>query len=136
MLFGRGAGDLPTASAIVSDLVAAARATRHRYNTFRNEERPPSELCFDSNWMTKYFLHVEAYDRPGVLAAIAGILARHRVSVASLIQKGRGTEAVPLIFVTHETYEQSMMSAVREIEALPDIVKVSALIRVEDETSA
>lgn len=136
MLYGQGAGDLPTASAIVSDLVAAAKNTRHRYNTFRNEERPAPELVFDDNWKTKYFLNVEAYDRPGVLAAIAGILARHRVSVASLIQKGYGAEAVPLLFVTHQTPEQSMMSAVREVEALPDIVKVSALIRVEDETSA
>ncbi|MGI5877647.1 MAG: homoserine dehydrogenase [Christensenellales bacterium] len=136
MLYGRGAGDQPTASAIISDCIVATKAKSHRYNSFRNEARPAPEVTFDGNWRTKYFLNLEVIDRPGVLAAIAGVLARRQVSVASIIQKGYGTATVPLIFVTHQTNEQSMIQAVREIGSLPEIIEVKALIRVEDEDSA
>jgi homoserine dehydrogenase len=132
MLYGRGAGDMPTASAIISDMITAAKAAEHRYSTFENtaEASPQVEIAID--WDTRYFLHLEVLDRPGVLAEIAGVLARHNVSIASCVQKGWDMNVVPIFIITHRTREKAMTQAVDEMKGLPSILEVAGLIRVEE----
>jgi homoserine dehydrogenase len=131
MLYGRGAGDMPTASAVVSDIVFAAEQTRHHYTTFYNEAKVSSELSFENNWECEYFLRMTALDQPGVLAKVAGIFANYGVSIASVMQRGRYEESVPLIFITHKAKELSMKRAVDDIRYLPEVVSVDSIIRVE-----
>lgn len=131
MLYGRGAGSLPTASAVISDVIYASEHTRHRYTTFYNEEKASPEVAFDSDWESEFFLHFSAQDSPGVLAKIAGVLAKHDVSIASVIQKGEGEDSVPLIFITHRAKELSVKLALEEIRKLPQVRKVINMIRVE-----
>lgn len=85
---GRGAGDLPTASAIVSDLVRAASAQKHLYPTFDNELHPAVSLQNNTDWRCAFYTRMLAKDEPGVLSRIAQTFADHGVSIAAMQQKG------------------------------------------------
>src|SRR6266849_2476421 len=79
-----------------------------------------------------YYLRVMAQDRPGVLSKVAGILGDNDISIANVIQKGRGTrEAVPVILLTHEARERDMRRALAAIDRLPDIPAATTMLRVE-----
>jgi homoserine dehydrogenase len=132
MLYGRGAGDLPTASAVLSDMITAAKTKDHRYSTFENTGDVSPEVNLAEDWDTRYFLHLEVMDKPGVLADVAGVLARHGVSISSVVQKGWDMDVVPIFIITHRTRELAMGEAVKEIKALPTILSVAGLIRVEE----
>ena len=88
MFMGRGAGDLPTASAIVSDLVRAASASKHFYPTFSNELYPAARLENNTDWQSAFYVRTLAEDQPGVLSKIAQTFANHGVSIAAMQQKG------------------------------------------------
>ncbi len=131
MFMGRGAGDLPTASAIVSDLVRAASAQKHLYPTFENELNPTVALQNNTDWRCAFYSRMLAQDRPGVLSRIAQTFADHGVSIAAMQQKGaRAGGHVTLVFITHEASEQAMQQAILEIT--PDVATVESLLRVED----
>lgn len=132
MLYGRGAGDMPTASAIISDLITAAKACDHRYSTFDNTAPASPQVEVATDWDTRYFMHLEVMDQPGVLADIAGVLARHNVSICSCVQKGWDMNVVPIFIITHRTREKAMTEAMDEMKKLPSIVEVAGLIPVED----
>jgi len=131
MLYGRGAGDMPTGSAIVSDIITACHRTgRHKYMPFNNQESEIKQVQFNKDWKTGFFVRLTVKDKPGVLAHIAGIFGKYSVSIESVIQKGRGDRGVPLIFVTHKAGELSMKKAIKEVELINDVVRVENLIRV------
>ncbi len=130
MLQGRGAGDMPTASAVVSDILRAATAEIHLHPTFANTANADPSLIFDDNWESQYFIRLAAEDRPGVLAKIAGWLAAEDVSIATMLQKGKADDGrVPLIIVTHAAKEKSLCRAVKAFD--PQVCTVESVIRVE-----
>lgn len=131
MLYGRGAGDLPTASSVISDMVNAVKTAGHTYSAFANVEGAEKEVVFEHNWKTRYFLSLHLADQPGVVAMVSGILARYEVSIASMIQQGVDEDSVPVVLITHETHEQAMQAAVKEIESLPTCIHPVELVRVE-----
>ncbi|MGE5552613.1 MAG: homoserine dehydrogenase [Betaproteobacteria bacterium] len=132
MFYGRGAGDLPTASAVLGDVVSVAR---HLGSS--GPERICS--CFYDHLVvpagelrTRYYLRMEVIDRPGVLARIAGAFGTHDVSLESVIQKGHGSDPVTLVFVTHTVREADLQAALTEIEGLSVVHSVKNVIRVEE----
>ena len=130
MLQGRGAGDMPTASAVVSDILRAATAETHAHPTFANTAEADPSLIFDDNWESQYFLRLSVEDRPGVLAKIAGWLAQEDVSIATMLQKGKADDGrVPLIIVTHAAPEKSLRKALTAFDK--DVCTVESVIRVE-----
>jgi len=132
MLYGRGAGEMPTASAVVADLIDAARDLRNRVNgrvKSTTKSRPVSSI---SGIVTKYYVRMQVVDKPGVLAAIARAFGREDVSIESVIQKGRGEDPVSLVFVTHEVKEENIRSALRSIRTLNVVRDITNVIRVED----
>lgn len=132
MLYGKGAGDLPTGSAIVSDIITACiNKSRHTYSTLSNGNRVADNVSFNDNWETEYFIRMTVKDKPGVLAKIAGIFGKHEVSIASVIQKGRNGDSTPIIFVTHKAKELSMKKAIEDMKNEPVVVRVDNVIRVE-----
>ena len=131
MLYGRGAGDMPTASAVVSDVLYAACQTKHRYTSFYNDVNVSSELSFENNWECEFFVRILVQDSPGVLAKIASVFGKHNVSINSVVQKGQSEEIVPLIFVTHKAKEISLKRAVDDIRYIPEVLRVANVIRVE-----
>jgi len=129
MLYGRGAGGGPTASAVLGDIVDAARnlAGGHpgaAMGTFTARRvRPIDEV------ESQYYLPMEVADRPGVLAAIAGVFGNHAVSIKSMQQEGLGEEA-RLIFVTHRAPEAAFRATVEELRHLDAVKTVGRLMRV------
>ena len=131
MLQGRGAGDMPTASAVVGDILHAVTVDVHVHPTFANRAEPDAILDFTNNWTSKYFIRVSAIDAPGVLASVASCFAKENVSIATMMQKDAVEDGrVPLIFITHATQEQSMLAALKHLD--PAVCKLESMIRVEE----
>lgn len=135
LYYGRGAGDLPTGSAIVSDIVDIARNMRMnapcRVPVIRTV---PSALRVRKmeDVRSMYYFRFSALDSPGVLSKISGILGDNDISIASVIQKGRRVGgAVPLVVLTHTATERDVLKAVRAIDELPVVADRTHFIRVE-----
>lgn len=131
MWYGKGAGDFPTASALVSDMIYAVNTPKHRYATFENDYQA-DQVKFNDNWVTEYYVRANVADKPGVLAKIAGIFGKHNVSLESVLQKVEDAEeTAPLILVTHKAHEKDLRTAVDEIAQLPEVISQPSCIRVE-----
>lgn len=126
MFYGRGAGDMPTASALVSDLVKAARAKKHQHPAVGDEA---CEMADD--WSCVHFVRMRAKDEPGVLALVSGKFAEHGVSIASMVQKGERDERgyVQLILLTHRASERAVRTALAQLDQ--EKVAQGSVIRVE-----
>jgi len=136
MFYGRGAGQMPTASAVLSDVVEIARRIAHGIPSLPLElpSIGPTALPLTPMEAIRccYYLRVTAQDRPGVLSRVAGILGENDISIANVIQKGRGTrEAVPVVMLTHEARERDMRAALAKIDRLRDVAAATTMIRVE-----
>lgn len=131
MLYGRGAGAMPTASAIVGDIIYCATHPNFRYSTFENSEEADPSTKFIENFKSAYYIRLNAYDKAGVLAKVSSIFSRHNISVAQMIQEEDGSDGVvPLVFITHQTKEKSVLKAVDDINATSEIANVVSVIRV------
>ncbi len=136
MFYGRGAGQMPTASAVWSDVLEIARRVAHGIPSLALElpavGSQPLALTPMDAIRCCYYLRVMMQDRPGALSRVAGILGDNDISIANVIQKGRGTrEAVPVVMLTHEARERDMRAALSAIDALPDVATPTTMIRVE-----
>ena len=131
MFMGRGAGDLPTASAIVSDLVRAASAEHHLYPTFDNDLNPAVALENNRDWQTAFYVRVKAVDKAGVLGHVAQTFAEDDVSIAAMQQKGAASDGhVTLVLITHKASERAMRHALSALR--PEIARVQSVLRVEE----
>ena len=132
MLYGRGAGAMPTASAIVGDVIYCATHPTFRYSTFKNTEDADPSTKFIDNFKSAYYLRLNAHDKAGVLAKVSSIFSRHNISVAQMIQEDDGAAdgRVPLVFITHQTKEKSILKAVDDIKETNEIADVISVIRV------
>lgn len=132
MYEGRGAGEKPTASAVVADIVDIARG-----NTAPALGVPVGLLTpFESSPMEshqgRYYIRLMVRDKPGVFAEVAGALRDSEVSMESVLQKGRSPdEAVPVVMTTHQTREASMIRALEMIEGLDTVIEPPRLIRIQ-----
>lgn len=140
LYYGRGAGDLPTGSAVVSDIVDIARditaGSVGRLRAFATSQEPMSLMKME-DVMSMYYFRFSAIDKPGVLSKISGILGRHNISIASVIQKDRMEgKAVPLVVLTHMAKEKGVVSAMKEINRLKIVAGKTVFIRVEGKEQA
>jgi homoserine dehydrogenase len=136
MFYGRGAGQLPTASAVWSDALEIARREAHGIPALESDlpslARNPLPLRPVDEIRSAYYLRVMAMDRPGVLAQVAGILGHNDISLVSVLQKERArNEAVPVVMMTHEARERDMRAALAAIDKLLVVASRSTMIRVE-----
>lgn len=134
MLYGRGAGCMPTASAVVSDIIFACHADRnHRYMTFRNTAGMDSEVELVSDFRCTYCIRMVVKDIPGTLAAISTAFANRGVSLKNVIQLGddEGSNA-RITFMTHAANENDVRDALGDIRRLPCLESIESLIRVEE----
>ena len=131
MLYGRGAGALPTGSAIVSDIVFAAGRTEHRKFPWELESEVRDE-DFASDFSSRYYVRLTVSDEEGTLSKITGVFGRCGISLATVVQKEAVSREVAVIFVTHETRESTMRKALEGIAQLSGVENIAALIRVEE----
>ncbi len=133
MMYGRGAGDLPTGSAIVSDIVYCAKQSKHAYLPFKNDGS--SRDCdFITDFESKYYIRLTAVDKCGTLGKISTVFGKNRVGITTVLQKDTVGEngTTDIIFVTHDTFESAVRKALKEISSLEGVKSVDAVIRVED----
>jgi homoserine dehydrogenase len=135
MFYGRGAGDLPTGSAVVSDIVSIVRSNVDTEN--------PNPVVKNNLWereildmgaiQSKFYIRATVLDESGVLGEITAILGKHNVSIRSVIQKGDEEDGqVTIVLVTHKTNEAKIDNAIKEIKALKSVDKIDNIIRIED----
>ncbi|RJO62482.1 MAG: homoserine dehydrogenase [Dehalococcoidia bacterium] len=129
---GKGAGALPTSSAVVADVVAAARhvASGQSGSTWQPGEnkrlKPMSQI------VTRYYIRMGVTDQPGVLAQIAFALGSHQISIASVIQKEtEPDQTAEIVIMTHPAREEAMQAAFAEFKKLPVVKEVHNFVRVE-----
>ncbi|HEY4695559.1 MAG TPA: homoserine dehydrogenase [Candidatus Hydromicrobium sp.] len=135
MSYGRGAGDKPTASSVVGDIIKIAR----------NLDRKKKGIiygcsCFENkkfksidDTISKFYILMDVVDKPGVLARIAEVFGQNLVSINSMVQKQRDKEkSARLIFITHEVVNKNLYMSIEEISKLDVVDKVLSVIRVED----
>jgi homoserine dehydrogenase len=128
MFYGRGAGGFPTASAVLGDLIdASANLRKGSSATIGTLASVPIRPIDDA--MCEYYLNLEVADRPGVLAAVAGVFGRHEVSIRTMEQEGLGDEA-RLIFITHVAREADVQATLRDLRDLDVVDRVVSLLRV------
>jgi homoserine dehydrogenase len=132
MMEGRGAGEGPTASAVVADVIDIARG---RFTPVWGAEatalKPEPSFPMDRH-TGAYYLRLMVVDRPGVIADVTGVLRDHAISLESMLQRGRAPgEAVPVVLTTHETSEASVRAALKRIAELNTVMEKPALIRIE-----
>lgn len=139
-LYGQGAGMMPTASAVVSDLVDIARDMekgiwgRVPLRSYVDDKIDDINLLPIDNVITNYYFRFSVVDRPGVLSRISGILGKYNISISSVIQKGRKRDgAVPIVVTTHKSRELDVQTALQEINRLDIVSEDTVLIRIEDE---
>lgn len=133
---GRGAGRMPTASAVVADLVEVARgsaASATRDLAFWAEDAP-ANVALPGEWRSRFYVRFMVREEYGVLGAIAKVLGGHRASIASVIQKEPEAERsrdIPIIMLTHEAREADFRAALAEIDGLGFVSRKSVFLRVE-----
>jgi homoserine dehydrogenase len=143
LFYGAGAGQLPTASAVVGDLMEIAREIRRGSQgrvaplAFLPDHLEPLPVLPLGELEGRCYLVFQAADRPGVLGHIAGALGEHGISIESVLQKkaASGTGAVPVLVFTHPARESAVRRALATIDRLPEIAAPTRLVRIEEELS-
>ncbi len=128
MLYGQGAGGLPTASAVVGDLIDAVR-NRLAGTTAPTPDREPARLLPESELWTQCYVSLDVADRPGVLGNVATVFGDNDVSIRSMEQEGHGDEA-RLVFVTHPAREGDLRSTLAALGGLDAVERIGGVIRI------
>jgi homoserine dehydrogenase len=138
VLYGQGAGSLPTGSAVASDVIDIARnlltgaSGRVPPASFQRDQRRPLRIRPMEEIASLYYLRFMVVDRPGVLSQISGVLGQHGISISSVLQKGRKEgQTVPVVIMTHTATERNVQAALRDINRMAFISEPTTLIRVE-----
>lgn len=132
MLYGRGAGALPTGSAIVSDVIFAAKHNENFYASFDNNEKGNKAVKFVSDFTSKYYIRLTVKDMAGVLARIASVFAKSNISIAEVKQVGCADDSAQIVVITHTCNESAVKKALDKLSKSEDVIKVDATIRMED----
>ena len=139
LYYGLGAGRKSTGSAVVSDIIDLARQIRLGIKglmpPLANVHSPSKQILIQpmEELTSAYYFRFSALDTPGVLSTIAGILGEHRISISSVIQKGREINgSVPIVMLTHEAQERNVQKAISLINELEVVTSKTIMIRVED----
>jgi homoserine dehydrogenase len=142
MLYGHGAGMMPTASAVLSDIADIARnimsGTTGRVPIlgYPRENIRHIPILSMNELMTRYYMRFEAQDHPGVLSRISGILGENKISINSVQQHGRNASgSVPVVMITHIAKEAWIQRALSQIAVTDCVVKQPMVIRIEDEVA-
>ena len=140
MLTGRGAGMMPTASAVVADVADLARnihfggSRRIPILSYQPDQVRRIPVMPIENLRSHYYIRFSAMDQPGVLSKIAGVLGNHNISIKSVHQKGRQVAGgVPIVMMTHTALGADVKHALADITALEVVTDEPMLIRIEDE---
>lgn len=132
MLYGRGAGALPTGSAIVSDVIFAAKHDEYFYASFENNEKGNAAVKFASDFTSQYYIRLSVADKAGVLSKISGVFAKNNVSISEVKQVAEGDGTAQIIIVTHICHESLIKKTLEKLKTLEEMFEIKGVIRMED----
>lgn len=133
MMIGPGAGELPTASAVVGDVINLATALKlpDFASYFQSQiDADWANLADSGDWRCRYYLRIEVLDHPGVIGQIGTIFGEHNLSIVSIIQRGVATDSATIIILTHTVKSADMTAALKSIETRPFLKELSACIPI------
>ncbi|HKL12751.1 MAG TPA: homoserine dehydrogenase [Halanaerobiales bacterium] len=134
MSYGKGAGQMPTGSAVVADIIQTAKDINYnRPNIYSNESNLDHNIINIDEIKNLFYLRVLVNDKPGVMSEVTGILGKNQVSLASVLQKHRLTPVVPLVLVTHPVKEKNLNNSLEELRALKNVKSIESVIRVVED---
>jgi homoserine dehydrogenase len=141
LFYGAGAGELPTASAVVADLMEIAREIRRGSAgrvaplSYMPQALRPKPLVPLGDLQGRFYLRFTALDRPGVLAQIAGALGGEGIGIESVFQHARGgdAESVPVVVLTHSAREAAVRRALIQIDGMADVTAPTRVVRIEEQ---
>jgi homoserine dehydrogenase len=132
MLYGKGAGMLPTGSAVIADIIDAVRNIRFNCKPRLSVPNKTEHISSINDTVSRFYINTKVVDKPGVLADIATALGEENVSLQSVIQMGIDhNDPVSLVFITHEVKEINLRKALEKVSQLPTVYKIANVIRVE-----
>ncbi|MEQ8717107.1 MAG: homoserine dehydrogenase [Acidimicrobiales bacterium] len=129
MFYGRGAGGLPTASAVLGDVVDAARNLRAGTSRGLGRLHRAKVRSIDES-VSPYYIRMTVKDRPGVLATVAGVFGDHAVSIRSMEQDEVDENGARLVFITHSALERDIQATLAQLRETDGVVSVGSLVRV------
>ncbi len=132
MLYGRGAGALPTGSAIVSDVIFAAKHDQYFYANFKNNQQGNKETKFVKDFVSKYYIRLSVMDKAGVLSKIAGVFSKNNVSISEVKQVSYEDGKAQIIIITHQCGESLVKKTLDKLQSLDEVYGVKGTIRMED----
>lgn len=132
MHYGRGAGKMPTASAVVGDIIDICRNIQNgisgRIGCTCYDEKPVLDI---SKMTARFYIRMTVKDRPGVLAGIAGVFGSNNVSIATVLQKEGTSDMAELILITHEVKEQDLQDSLTVLKGMSIVGSINNVIRLE-----
>jgi homoserine dehydrogenase len=140
LYYGKGAGQDPTAAAVVSDLIELSRrilhgdlARRLPSGAFQDNYTPPLNVLPIHEIESEYYLRMDVTDRPGVLSQVAGVLGQNEISIRSVVQRDREKgQVASLVIMTHRAREDRMLNAQEAFKRLPVVKGAGHMIRIEN----
>ena len=134
MFYGRGAGALPTASAVISDVIYASHhMQQHKYATFENKKDFISPILhFEENWTCPFYIRLNLLNVPGVLAQVTKRMGDYGISILSVIQKDAKKDEATIVFQTYPAKEKDIQNAIADFKKMDVVKKVGAVIRMEN----
>lgn len=132
MLYGKGAGQMPTGSAVVADIIQVAKDINYNRLDTHSLGAPRNQQIKEINQIdNSFYLRIQVLDKPGVMSQVTKVLGDNHVSLSAVSQKHMLTPIVPLVLITHPVKEENMRKSLYELENLESVVKINNLIRVE-----
>lgn len=133
MLAGRGAGELPTGSAVVGDIISILRnnVDPSTFYSMKNTQEV-KEVIKAEDISTSYYIRLNVKDKPGILGSIASVFGKYQVSIFAVTQDIKDNENVSLVFITHEAAEKNINAAIAEITGLDKVNRLENIIRIEN----
>lgn len=132
MLYGRGAGALPTGSAIVSDIIFALKHGDYFYTPFANNDNGAKETKYVSDFTSKYFIRMLVGDYAGTLSKISGIFAKDGISLQEVKQIGADGEKAQIMVITHLCKESAITKTIAKLNSAKEVFEIKSCIRMED----
>lgn len=130
MLYGKGAGSLPTGSAVLGDILSIGKTMDIKKDK-EIKEASNSSLKISNGSKSQYYIRLEVVDEPGVLGSIAISFGKHGVSLESVVQRGRGKKTAPLVFITHDTSMEQLNKVLKDLKSYEAIEKIASILKVQ-----
>ncbi len=130
MLYGKGAGALPTGSSVLNDMIEIAKNLRDQKKVY-NRVKTQDPLLVDNKGHRQYYIRLDVIDKPGVMGQLTKIFGEHGIGLVSVSQLKRSEMVAPLVFITYETDQKMMKEVLCDIKKYSEVLKIASILAVE-----